>query len=70
MAQSKQQADLKDFYSPPNLLEEQKPFILIEIPFCDKFLEFTNKFKISIKWITKKSDKVFSIKGQKYVPLL
>ena len=52
MAQSKQQADLEDFYSPPNLLEEQKPFILIEIPFCDKFLEFTNKSKISIKWFS------------------
>lgn len=50
---------------PPNLFVEQKFLILTEILFCDrnenkskelirKFHEFTNnKFKISIKWITR-----------------
>ena len=29
--------DLRDSYIiPPNLSEQQKPFILIEIPFCNK----------------------------------
>ena len=60
--------DLEDSYIvPPNLFNEQKPFILIEITFCDrnenkpkgfirKFHEFTNnKPKISINGLRKKS---------------
>ena len=55
---------------------------LNEVPFCyrnenrskkliRKLYEFTsNKFKISIKSVTKKVMKIFSIKGQKILPLI
>ena len=55
--------NLEDSYTPPNLLKKQKPFILIDIPFCDGnankslfviFVNFINQFKISIKWIENK----------------
>ena len=58
--------NLEDLYTPPNLLNKQKPFILIEILFCGKdenelkdfickFQEFyNNQFKISIKQTAKK----------------
>ena len=73
--------DLADSYNIPlNLFEEQKPFILIEMNILirnenksknltRKSHEFTkNKFKISTKWIAKKTP-LFSIKRQKYVVL-
>ena len=65
---------------PPNLFEEEKPFILIEIPFCErnenkskdflrKFHDFTNsKYRISIKWITKKVKGFFPLKDKNMYP--
>ena len=66
---------------PPNLFEKQKPFILIEILFCDrnenkstdftqkKIYEFTNnKFKISIKSITKKLVRLYKSKNKNMYP--
>ena len=78
---SQSSIELEDSYIiPPNLFEEQKPFILIEIPFCErnenkskdfirKFHEFTDsKFKISIKWITKKVKSFFPLKDKNMYP--
>ena len=54
------------FIIPPNLFEDSKPFILVEIPYCEekentpkhfikKFETFTNHcYRIAIKWITRK----------------
>ena len=64
--------DLEDSYIfQLNLLQEQKPFILIETVFCDrnenKSKDFTsNKFKISLKWTTKKVITFLSLK-EKYM---
>ena len=69
--------DIKGSYIIPlNLLEEQKPFILIKIPFCDrgenksnrfiwKIQKFTNNLKY--QWNGLKRDKGLSIKGQKCI---
>ena len=64
------------FIIPPNFFEDEKPFILIEIPFCDlnerkskdfvrKFHKFTDgKYRVSIKWITKKVKNFFPLKDK------
>ena len=51
---------------PPNLYNEKKPFLLIEVPYCEenetaskhfikKFHEFTNeKYDVAINWIIRK----------------
>jgi len=68
------------FIIPPYLFEEEKPFILIEIPFCEKnenkskdfirkFHDFTNgKYRLSIKWITKKVQSFFPLKDKNIYP--
>ena len=64
------------FIIPPDLFEERKPFILVEIPYCEenenaskhfirKFEAFTNQhYKIAIKWITKKVKLLFKVKSK------
>ena len=61
---------------PPDLFEESKPFILVEIPFCKekqnatkyfikKFETFTNQcYRIVTKWITRKVKSLFKVKSK------
>ena len=54
------------FIIPPDLFEESKPFIFVEIPYCEengnaskhfikKFEAFTNqRYRVAIKWIARK----------------
>ena len=70
----------ESFIIPPNLFDEDKPFLLIDIPFCEKneskskdfikkFHHFTNgKYRISIKWITKKVKSLFPLKDKNIYP--
>ena len=63
------------FIIPPDLFEESKPFILVEIPYCEenknaskyfikKFEAFTNqRYRIAIKWITRKVKSQFKVKS-------
>ena len=62
------------FIDPPELFEESKPFILVEIPYCKengnaskflimKFEAFTNQhYIIAIKWITKEIKSMLKVK--------
>ena len=64
------------FIIPPDLFEESKPFILVEIPYCEenenaskhfikKFEAFTNqRYRIAIKWITRKVKSLFKVKSK------
>ena len=64
------------FIIPPDLFEESKPFILVEIPYCEenkntskhfikKFEIFTNhRYRIAIKWITRKVKSLFKVKNK------
>ena len=64
------------FIIPPDLFEESKPFILVEIPYCEenknavkhfikKFEAFTNhRYLIAIKWVTRKVKSLFKIKSK------
>ena len=70
------------FLIPPYFYDEEeaKPNILVELPFCNanetkskdfikKFHQFTkNKFKLSIKWITKKVSNLFPLKDKRIHP--
>ena len=70
----------EEFIIPPFLFEEAKPMIWIEIPFCEenekvskrflnKFHDFTqNRFKVLIKWITKKVKNLFKVKDPNPYP--
>ena len=70
----------ESFIIPPNLFDEDKLFLLIDIPFCEKnenkskdfikkFHHFTNgKYRISIKWITKKVKSLFPLKDKNIYP--
>ena len=70
----------ESFLISPNLFDEDKPFPLIDIPFCEKneskskdfikkFHHFTNgKYRISIKWITKKVKSLFPLKDKNIYP--
>ena len=61
---------------PPNFFEEQKPFILIEIPFCERNEKLSRSFikkfhfytaftyRLSIKWLTKKIKNLFPLKDK------
>ena len=63
---------------PPNLLDETKPFLLIEVPYCEinetasehftkKFHQFTNeKYDVAIKWITRKVKSLFKVKDRNF----
>ena len=73
------QQEEDDMIIPPNLFEEPKSKILIEIPYCEKnekvskqfikkFYEFTNKFEIIIRWITKKVKQLFKLKDDNPYP--
>ena len=65
---------------PDYLFKENKPNILIEIPFCEKnekkvkdfmkkFHAFTdNNFQLSVKWITKKIKSLFPLKDKLFHP--
>lgn len=72
--------DDDEFIIPPNFFDLPKPFILLEVPFCEenekvsksfisKFHKFTNnKFEIAIKWNTKKIRQLFSLKDRNPYP--
>lgn len=61
---------------PEGFFEEKKPFILFEIPFCErneetskrfmkKFQEFTkHKYDTAVKWLTRKTHSLFKLKDQ------
>ena len=72
-----QQIDNEDDYIiPPYLFEEEKPFILLKLPFCEqnevkskdfikKFHKFTNKnFRLAISWKTRKMKMLFKTKDK------
>ena len=64
------------FVIPPDIFEESKSFILVEIPYCEenkndskhfikKFEAFTNqRYRIAIKWITKRVKSLFKVKSK------
>jgi len=66
----------ENFIIPPNIFEEEKPFILIEIPYCElneakskhflkKFHTFTNgSFRLAITWKTRKIRTLFPLKDK------
>ena len=68
------------FIIPPDLFEESKPFILVEIPYCEenenaskhfikKFEAFTNqRYRIAIKWITRNVKSLFKVKSKNQHP--
>ena len=70
--------DPDSFLIPPGLFneEEDKGFLLVEIPFCEKkellsktflkkFDAYTNsRFRVSIKWLTKKTKTLFPLKDR------
>ena len=61
---------------PPNLFDEKKPFLLLEVPYCEinensskyfikSFYQFTNeKYDVAIKWITRKVKSLFRVKAE------
>ena len=70
-----QQIDNEDDYIiPPYLFEEEKPFILLKLPFCEqnevkskdfikKFHKFTNNnFRIAISWKTREMKTLYKSK--------
>ena len=72
-----QQIDNQDDYIIPSyLFEEEKPFTLTKLPFCEqtevkskdflkKFHKFTNnKFRLGISWKTRKMKTLFKIKDK------
>ena len=72
--------DEDDVIIPPNLFDEPKRSIFIEIPYCEtnetfskrflnKFHNFTeNKFNVTIKWKTKKVRNLFNLKDRNPYP--
>jgi len=70
----------ESFIIPPNLFDEPLPFLLIEIPYCEdnenaskrflnKLHEFTrNKYKIAIRWATRKVKSLFKVKDKNIHP--
>ena len=64
------------FIISSDLFEDSKPFILVEIPYCEesenaskfffkKFEVFTNQsYRIAIKWITEKVKSLFKVKSK------
>ena len=65
---------------PPNMFAVKKPFLLLEIPYCEqneiaskrfikKFHQFTgDKYDIAIKWLTKKVKSPFTLKYRNLHP--
>ena len=68
------------FIIPPALFEESKPFILVEMAYCEenqnaskhfikKFETFTNHhYRTAIKWITRKVKSLFKVKSNNLHP--
>ena len=69
-----------DYFIPPYLFEEENPFILLKLPFCEqnevkskdfikKFHKFTNNnFRLAISWKTRKMKMLFKIKDKNLYP--
>ena len=70
----------ESFIIPPNMFEVKKPFLLLEIPYCEqneiaskrfikKFHQFTGeKYDIAVKWLTKKVKSLFPLKDRNLHP--
>ena len=68
------------FIIPPNMFEVKKPFLLLEIPYCEqneiaskrfikKFHQFTaEKYDIAVKWLTKKVKSLFPLNDRNLHP--
>ena len=66
----------ESFIIPPNMFTVNKPFLLLEIPYCEqneiaskrfikKFHQFTgDKYDIAVKWLTKKVQSLFPLKDR------
>ena len=82
-AEEQQKAtDSDSFLIPPGMFdeEEEKGFLLVEIPFCEKneillktflkkFDAYTNsRFRVSVKWLTKKTKTLFPLKDRNTHP--
>ena len=76
-----QQLDNDDDYTiPPCLFEEENPFILLKLPFCEQnevntkdfiktFHKFcNNNFRLAISWKTRKMQTLFKIKDKSLYP--
>ena len=69
-----------DYIIPPFLFKEEKPFILLKLPFCEqneqkskdfikKFHKFTkDSFRLAISWKTRKIRSLFNIKDKNLYP--
>ena len=74
--QTKENTEEDDYIIPPNVFDLPKPFLLIELPYCEdnenaskvclkRIHNFTHdKFDIAIKWKTKKVRQLFSLKDK------
>ena len=70
----------ESFIIPPNMFTVNKPFLLLEIPYCEqnelaskrfikKFHQFTgDKYDIAVKWLTKKVKSLFPLKDRNLHP--
>ena len=68
------------FIIPPNMFAVKKPFLLLEILYCEqneisskrfikKFHQFTcDKYDIAVKWLTKKVKSLFPLKDRNLHP--
>ena len=75
--QKSKECEGESFIIPPNLSEMTKPFIFVEIPYCElneikskhflkKFHKFTNNsFRMVITWKTRNIRSLFPLKGKK-----
>ena len=69
-----------DYFIPPYLFEEEKPLILLKLPFCEqneakskdfikKFHKFANNnLRVAISWKTRKLKTLFKIKDKNLYP--
>ena len=70
----------ESFIIPPNMFAAKKPFLLLEIPYCEqneiaskrfikKFHQFTgDKYDTVVKWLTKKVKSLFPLKDRNLYP--
>ena len=70
----------ESFITPPNMFAAKKPFLLLEIPYCEqneiaskrfikKFHQFTgDKYDTVVKWLTKKVKSLFPLKDRNLYP--
>ena len=77
--QNKRQQQEDEYIIPPNFFEIAKESILVEFPYCPQnklvakrflpmFHQFTNQFKVTVKWITKRVKSLFLLKGKTPFP--